>query len=167
MNLQFVQVEKYLINATYWNYDLYNTQDYKDNWNLENFSLLGPNRISRHIDIAARPYPRFSSAEPILLFFDLKTKYCVIILKGPVVEAPTIIYVPHKLHYSPNFKIWATSNKFQWDNENQLLNWWPDKRQTFNQIIITPAVDNVDVSILPEMAKNLIDKIVFSTQLPV
>jgi len=166
MDLQFIQVEKYLINATYWNYDLYNTQDYKDNWNMENFSLLGPNRIMRHIDIAARPYPSFSSAEPILLSFDLKTKYCVIILKGHVVEAPTIIYVPHNLHYSPNFKIWATSNKFEWDNENQLLNWWPDKEQIFNQIIITPTVNNVDVSILPEMAKNLMDKVVFSTQLP-
>ena len=166
MDLQFIQVEKYLINATYWNYDLYNTQDYNDNWNMENFSLLGPNRIMRHIDIAARPYPSFSSAEPILLSFDLKTKYCVIILKGHVVEAPTIIYVPHNLHYSPNFKIWATSNKFEWDNENQLLDWWPDKEQILNQIIITPTVTNVDVSILPEMAKNLMDKLVFSTQLP-
>jgi hypothetical protein len=166
MDLQFVQAEKYIMNATYWNYDLYNTQDYKDNWNLENFSLLGPNRILRHGDIAARPYPTFSSAEPILLFFDLKTKYCAIILKGHVVEAPTIIYVPYKLHYSPNFRIWATSNTFEWDNENQLLSWWPDNGQIFNQIIITPAVNNVDVSILPEMAKNLMDKVVFSTQLP-
>jgi len=166
MDLQFNQVEKYLINATYWNYDLYNTLEYKDNWNLENFSLLGPNRILRHIDIAARPYPILGSAEPILLFFDTKTKYCVIILKGHVVEAPTVIYVPHKLHYSPSFKIWATSNKFEWDSENQLLNWWPDKEQIFNQIIITPSVNNVDVSILPEMAKNLMDKVLFSRRVP-
>ena len=55
-----------------WNYDLYNTVDDRDNWNLENFSLLGPKRIPRHIDITARPYPKYSSAEPYLLFFDLK-----------------------------------------------------------------------------------------------
>ncbi len=60
MDLQFQQVEAHLLNATYWNYDLYNTVDDRDNWNLENFSLLGPKRIPRHIDITARPYPKYS-----------------------------------------------------------------------------------------------------------
>ena len=31
MDLQFQQVEAYLLNSTYWNYDLYNTVDHKDN----------------------------------------------------------------------------------------------------------------------------------------
>ena len=53
MDLQYQQVEAHLLNSTYWNYDLYNTVDQKDNWNLENFSLLGPERKPRHIDIAA------------------------------------------------------------------------------------------------------------------
>ena len=44
MDLQYQQVEAHLLNSTYWNYDLYNTVDQKDNWNLENFSLLGPER---------------------------------------------------------------------------------------------------------------------------
>jgi hypothetical protein len=66
----------------------------KDFWNLENFSLLGPNRIARHIDIVARVYPRYSSGEPVLVFFDLKTKYGGVILKSPIVEAPTVIYIP-------------------------------------------------------------------------
>ena len=26
MNLQFIQIETFLLNSTYWNYDLYNTQ---------------------------------------------------------------------------------------------------------------------------------------------
>ena len=69
MNLQFVQIETFLLNSTYWNYDLYNTREGKDNWNLENFSLLGPNRTPRNLDIVARPYPIRSSAEPNLLFF--------------------------------------------------------------------------------------------------
>jgi hypothetical protein len=30
MDLQFIQIEQYLLNATYWNYDLYNTEEYKD-----------------------------------------------------------------------------------------------------------------------------------------
>ena len=167
MDLQFIQIEQHLLNATYWNYDLYNTEEYKDNWNLENFSLLGPNRIARHEDIVARVYTRYSSGEPVLLFFDLKTKYGGVILKSPIVEAPTIIYIPHKIHYNPTFKVWATSNRFEWDNENQLLSWWPDKNEPSNQIIITPVVHDLDSSNLPEMAKNLISKTTFSTELPV
>jgi hypothetical protein len=57
LNLQFNQIEAFLLNATLWNYDLYNTEEGKDNWNLENYSLLGPNRKPRNIDIVARPYP--------------------------------------------------------------------------------------------------------------
>ena len=90
MDLQYQQVEAYLLNSTYWNYDFYNTVDQNDNWNLENFSLLGPERKPRHIDIVTRPYPEYSCAEPHLLFFDLKSKYCVIVLKGLAVEAPTL-----------------------------------------------------------------------------
>jgi hypothetical protein len=44
LNLQYVQIERFLLNATLWNYDLYNTEEGKDNWNFENYSLLGPNR---------------------------------------------------------------------------------------------------------------------------
>jgi Cellulase (glycosyl hydrolase family 5) len=167
MDLQFIQIEQHLLNATYWNYDLYNTEEYKDNWNLENFSLLGPNRITRHIDLVARVYPRYSSGEPVLLFFDLRTKYAGVVLKSPIVEAPTIIYIPHKIHYNPTFKVWATSNRFDWDNDNQFLSWWPDKNQPSNQIIITPAVHDLDSSNLPEMSKNLVSKTSFSMELPV
>jgi Cellulase (glycosyl hydrolase family 5) len=166
MDLQFRQVEEYLLNATYWNYDLYNTREYKDNWNFENFSLLGPNRIARNIDIVARTYPRYSSAEPVLVFFDLKTKYSVITLKGDIVEAPTIIYIPYKIHYIPSFKVWASSSRLEWDNENQLLSWWPDKNKDLNQIIITPVINDLDISLLPDMARNLIGKLTFGAELP-
>jgi len=75
-----------------WNYYLSNTEEYKDNWNLENFSLLGPTRIARH-------------SEPVILFFDLKTKYGGVILKSPIVEY-TIIYISDKIQYNRTFKVW-------------------------------------------------------------
>ena len=106
MNLQFVQIETFLLHSTYWNYDLYNTREDKDNWNLENFSLLGPNRTPRNLDIVACPYPIRSLAEPKLLFFDIETKHCVVILKGPLVDAPTVIFIPYKRHFTPKFEVW-------------------------------------------------------------
>ena len=159
LNLQFEQIEAHLLNSTYWNYDLYHTQDGKDNWNLENYSLLGPNRTHRDLDVVARPYPMRSSAEPVLLFFDIKSKYAVLILKGKVVEAPTIIYIPFNLHYAPEFTVWASTGKqIEWDKENQLLYWHPAKELTLNQIIIGSS-KSLDASVLPEEARNLVSKV--------
>ena len=158
LNLHFEQIEAHLLNATIWNYDLYNTQEGKDNWNLENFSLLGPNRTPRNLDVVARPYPMRSSAEPVLLFFDIKSKYATIILKGKAVEAPTVIYIPFKIHYAPEFSVWATSNQIKWDKDNQLLYWYPAKEKTLNQLIIGKG-RNLDASMLPKEARDLASEV--------
>ncbi len=159
LNLNYEQIEAHLLNATIWNYDLYHTKEGKDNWNLENFSLLGPNRTPRNLDAVARPYPMRSSAEPVLLFFDIESKYATIILKGKVVEAPTVIYIPFNIHYAPEFSVWATTSKqIKWDKDNQLLYWYPAKELTLNQIIIGKS-RNLDTSILPKEARDLASEI--------
>jgi uncharacterized membrane protein HdeD (DUF308 family) len=159
LNLNFEQIEAHLLNSTLWNYDLYHTKEGKDNWNLENFSLLGPNRVPRNLDVVARPYPMRSSAEPVLLFFDIESKYATIILEGKVVEAPTVIYIPFKIHYAPEFTVWATTSKqIEWDKDNQLLYWYPAKERTVNQIIIGKS-RNLDTSKLPKQAKDLASKV--------
>jgi hypothetical protein len=159
LNLEYEQIEAYLLNATLWNYDLYHTKEGKDNWNLENYSLLGPSRTPRNLDAVARPYPMRSSAEPVLLFFDIESKYATIILKGKVVDAPTVIYIPFNLHYAPEFTVWATTSKqIEWDKDNQLLYWYPAKELTLNQIIIGKS-RNLDTSILPKQAKDLASEV--------
>jgi Glycoside hydrolase family 5 C-terminal domain len=160
MDLQFTQIETHLLSATYWNYDFYNTEQNKDNWNLENFSLLGPNRTPRNLDIVARPYPLYSSGEPQLLSFSLASLYCIIILKAPIVDAPTVIYIPYNIHYNPIFKIWATSDRVEWTAEQQLLYWYPNKDKPLNQIIITPPGD-LDKSLLPDQSKSLLEHLNF------
>ena len=160
INLHFIQIEKYLINATYWNYDLYHTAEGKDNWNLEDYSILGPNRTHRNLDVMARPYPIRSSAEPTLLFFDIESKYSAIILKGAVVDAPTIIYIPYHFHYSPEFRVWATSKEMNWDKENQLLYWYPSRDQSLNQLIVGKE-RSIDGTILPERCKSLLERTTF------
>ncbi|HEY7110047.1 MAG TPA: cellulase family glycosylhydrolase [Nitrososphaeraceae archaeon] len=155
LDLQFDQIEAFLLNSTLWNYDLYNTEDGKDNWNFENYSLLGPNRKPRNIDVVARPYPMRSSAEPTFLYFDIESKYACIILKGKVVsEEPTVVYIPYDIHYSPEFTVWATSNELKWDKENHLLYWYPSKDQPYNQIIIGKTRE-LDIKKLPEQSRSL------------
>jgi hypothetical protein len=161
MDLQFKQIEDFLLNSAYWNFDLYNTKDEKDNWNLENFSLLDSNRDPRNFDIVARPYPICSSAKPKLLSFDLKSKYATIMLEGQIQkEKPTIIYIPVKYHY-PIFRIWATSPEIQWIKLEQLLYWYPDKNKQLNQIIIGPDQD-LDINLLSDQSRELLNETIYT-----
>jgi hypothetical protein len=167
INLHYVQIESFLLNSTYWNYDLYNTTEGKDNWNLENFSLLGPGRRPRNADVIARPFPLRSSARPILLFFDIESTYATLLLEGSVVDAPTIMYIPYDYHYSPEFRVWATSKEIEWDGQNQLLIWYPAKDQTLNQIIVAKERSNkVDIERLPKRARDSVEKTTFVNTFP-
>lgn len=154
MNEQYKYVEENLLNATYWNYDFYNTEKDHDNWNLEDFSILGPRRQPRNDDIIARPYPVRSSAEPKLLTFDLNTKLCVMMF-GDLVESShdTIIYIPYDFHYKNGFEVRATSNNMRFDMENNLLFWGLSNSQK-HQIIICPP-KSFDVGTLPDDAQNV------------
>jgi uncharacterized membrane protein HdeD (DUF308 family) len=164
LDLQYDQIEALLLNATIWNYDLYNTEEGKDNWNYENYSLLGPDRTPRNVDAVARPYPMRSSAEPSLIFFDIDSKYASIVLKGKVVtDEPTIIYIPFDIHYSPEFTVWATSNELKWDKVNNLLYWYPAKDQDYNQVVIGKGkLVKLETKDLPEQSKELATKTIFS-----
>jgi uncharacterized membrane protein HdeD (DUF308 family) len=163
LDLQYDQIEAFLLNATIWNYDLYNTEEGKDNWNYENYSLLGPDRKPRNVDAVARPYPMRSSAEPTLIFFDIDSKYASIVLKGKVVtDEPTIIYIPFDIHYSPEFTVWATSNELKWDKVNNLLYWYPAKDQDYNQVVIGKGkLVKLETKVLPEQSKELASKTIF------
>jgi hypothetical protein len=147
INLQYIQVESQLLNSTYWNYELYNTKDGKDNWNLENFSVLGPQRKPRHLDLVTRPYPLLSSAKPTFLSFDAKDKHFVLILEGRVVveeDAPTVIYVPRNTHYPRGFYLWSTTpskESVEWDAKDQLLYWNPSTDSNLNALVIAGRED--------------------------
>jgi hypothetical protein len=165
LDLQYNQIEAFLLNATIWNYDLYNTEEGKDNWNYENYSLLGPDRKPRNVDAISRPYPMRSSAEPTLIFFDIDSKYAAIILKGKVVtEEPTVIFIPFDIHYSPEFTVWATSNELKWDKVNNLLYWYPAKNQDYNQLVIGKGkLVKLETEVLPQQSKELASKTIYNS----
>lgn len=162
LSIALDQIESNFLKFTIWNYNLYNTEEYKDNWDYENFSLLGPNRKPRNLDVVARPYPMRSSAEPYLVFFDSYSKHTSIMLKGKVCEAPTIIYIPYDMHYSPEFTVLATSSEMKWDKNNFLLHWYPAKNQEIHQIIIAPS-RKYDVEVLPSSVNDMVSKTTFTS----
>ena len=157
MDLQYSQVEERLLNATYWNYDLYNSEEGKDNWNGQDFSLLGPGRSPRNLDIVARPYPMRSSAKPERVFFDLETKNAAFVFGGPVSDAPTVIYVPALNYPGKEFEVRATTaaSSVAWDEANQLLYWYPDRTAAQNQLILSP-IGRFDARVLPTESRSLL-----------
>jgi hypothetical protein len=162
MDMQYKQIEVQLLNATYWNYDLYNSKSEGDNWNHEDNSLLGPDHIPRNMDIITRPYPMRSSAKPKLIAFDLASKNAAIILEGPLEsDAPTVIFVPRKIHYSgADFEVRATSRSILWDEANSLLFWIPDPALAKNQLLISP-LGHFNPNAIPAESRTLLNQIAF------
>ena len=155
VDLSFQQIEANFLHATWWNFDLYNSESFGDHWNQEDFSFLGPDRIPRNWDRFARPYPLRSSATPQLLWFDAQSKNFALTLSGQPVGAPTMIFIPQYLQYSTGFELRATSATVQWDEKRQMLAWWPDPQQAEHAIILSPA-QGFNSDVLPARAKELL-----------
>jgi len=168
MELQYKEVEDKLLNSTYWDYDLYTREHVvamvdgsvvrwtDENWNLENFSILGANRSPANTDIVARCYPMRSSAQPLVVSFDSANAHCSIVLQGSAVAAPTVIFVPFSAHYSDSgFEVRSTSEEVRWDEGRGLLYWIPDPDLDRNLIILSPEGEFTP-SALPIESKQLL-----------
>ena len=162
VDLSFQQIEAQFLNATYWHFDLYNSETDGDHWNTENFSVLGPDRMPRNWDLFARPYPLRSAAPPQLLWFDAQSKNFVLILSGPPVGAASVLYIPQGLQYSTGFDVRSTSPTLQWDETRQLLAWAPDPQQTQHAIVISPP-GGLNTEVLPERARQILSALPFFT----
>jgi endoglycosylceramidase len=100
MDWQYEAVENALVSATYWNVNLYNTPESLDGFMREDFSLLGPDRVPRNLDVACRPYVLAASAEPTHQHFNLRTKEYHLVLTGTPINEPTVIYLPTSQEHS-------------------------------------------------------------------
>jgi hypothetical protein len=114
MHWHFEAVERALVSSTYWNVNLYNTTKERDGFMREDFSLIDENHEPRNLDIATRPYPIASSAKPVRMSFNDRTKIFDLVLHGKPTKAETVIFLPysqkpHKYvpaHFSGGFKVY-------------------------------------------------------------
>ena len=150
MDWQFESVEHALINATYWNVNLYNTLSERDGFMREDFSLLGPGLEPRNLDIATRPYVMAASAEPVLMQFNARTKEFQLVLKGKSITddtgagIPTLLYVPaiklhplQPIHYNGEFDI-RYNGELNFHFEANRLEIMLDPRLELHEIVIRP-----------------------------
>jgi len=154
---QYRAVEANLLHATYWNYDFYSRRrpdgGADENWNEENLSLLGPEG-PQNLDLAARPYPMRSSARLERVWFDFASRHAAIVLSGVPVSAPTVVFVPHRVHYAGvGFEVRATGSRpIEFDGERGLLSWWPDGDAGPHLLVLSPA-GGFDAQVLPPEAR--------------
>ncbi len=144
MNWQFEAVEQALVSATYWNVNLYNTEELRDGFMREDFSLAGHNMKMRNLDVATRPYVQSAAAKPLHSHFNIRTKEFELVLRGKTMNTPTVIYLPEKrlhplqpVHYEDGFRV-EYAGAFQFHCENNQLSLQLDPALELHEIVLRP-----------------------------
>ena len=144
MNWQFEAVEQALVNATYWNVNLYNTEEHNDGFMREDFSLIGFDHKIRNLDVATRPYVQAASAEPVHSHFNARTKEFQLVLRGKPSDAPTVIYLPEKklhpfqpVHYPNGFSMKYNGDSPHYQLKENCIQFSLDSKSHLHEFMIT------------------------------
>ncbi len=120
-----------------WCYSPENTFENGDGWNLEDFSIVGPDLKPRGHLAFARPYARATSGRKIAARFHSPYEYLepekgkpspvgefVLEMEGKETDAPTEIFVP-RVQYPRGFYVTVSDGHCYYDDKRQLLTWYP------------------------------------------
>jgi hypothetical protein len=123
-------VEQNLLSCTIWNYTPDNSNRRGDQWNGEDFSIYSPDQRGGPEDAGsggravrgfARPYPRATAGEPLLLRFDLARRSFLFEFRhDPGVGSPTEIFVP-VVQYPRGYRVWLSDGDCEKMPDRQLL----------------------------------------------
>lgn len=149
MHWHYEAIERSAVHATYWNVNLYNTEETRDGFMQEDFSLLDHRLEPRNLDLAVRPYPLASSAEPVHIHYNDHSHSFELVLKGGTSNGPTVIYLPYTpdalghmpAQYREGFKVYydgaaANGTRAQFLPEANQLHVWLDPMIEEHRIMI-------------------------------
>lgn len=150
MHWQFEAVEQAVVHATYWNVNLYNTPETRDGFMLEDFSLIGHKGTPRNLDLACRPYPIASSAEPVSIQYNDHSHSFELRLYGEPTSEATVIYLPYSRtnEYAPapyreGFKVYYGFELI----DNVRAEFLPESNQL--HIWLDPTINDHHIAIVP------------------
>jgi hypothetical protein len=119
-----------LLNAVHWNYTPDNTNQWGDQWNLEDFSVFSRdqqtdpsdmNSGGRAIPGFCRPHFVHVAGSPRQMKFALRNRTFLFEWDAdPSVEAPTILYLPH-IHYPQGFVAHLSEGQVEATSDSQLI----------------------------------------------
>ncbi len=131
-------LEENLIHSTLWNYSPENTKERGENWNQEDFSVLGPDQQPRGTAAYNRVSPRFTSGRLVSFNYISPLEYVeprdgvptpvrefTMEMMGLETNAPTEIYVP-KEYFTDGFFVYLSDGRCAYDDTRGILYWYPD-----------------------------------------
>jgi hypothetical protein len=151
--------EKLNLSRLHWCVSPENSYDNGEGWNLEDFSVIDPDLKPRATVAFVRPYARSTSGKMITSHFysplhpqdpekgePLPVGEYYLEMEGKETDAPTEIFVPDR-QYPKGFYVWLSDGYSYFDNQRQLLTWYPvnDAPGTTHTIRILPPRPKADV----------------------
>ncbi len=131
--------EELNISNMVWCWSPENSHEYGEGWDLEDFSIVGPELKPRGEYAYVRPYARATSGELVQSRFygpygyldpekgeALPTGEFYMEMKSKEVDAATELFVP-VLQYPTGFYVWVSDGRCYYDDARQLLHWYPDE----------------------------------------
>ena len=104
--------------VTLWNYTADNTNQWGDQWNLEDFSIFSrdqhnDNNGGRAVRGFCHPYARKTAGRPVKMSFNRKKgKFMIVFEADATIKAPTEIYVP-SVQYPHGVRVTVTGGRFE------------------------------------------------------
>ncbi len=130
LNIYYNALDANLLNCTQWNYTTDNTNQWGDQWNLEDLSIFSKDQRIDPEDInsggKAIPgfcRPRFINCAgiPLKMVFNIKTGQFTFEFDGDTsIKAPTVLYIP-KIQYPNGFNIELSKGLILEKEEDQIV----------------------------------------------
>ncbi len=137
LDRSFRAMESNQLSYTLWNYTADNDNAHGDQWNGEDLSIFSKsqqknaneiNSGGRALKAAIRAYPYKIAGEPIEYFFDMNDgEFYLKFNATKSISAATEIFIP-KYHFGRGFEVLHSDGKLEFDKENDLLLFYPEKQ---------------------------------------
>jgi hypothetical protein len=123
LTMNYDALDFHLLNSTLWNYTADNTNQWGDQWNLEDLSIFSRDQQDnetnggRAVEGFCRPYARKTAGKPVKMSFNRKKgRFSFVFDADAAVEAPTEIYVP-SIQYPHGATVTVTGGRFEKTDE--------------------------------------------------
>jgi hypothetical protein len=121
LSMNYDALDSLLLHSTLWNYTADNTNQWGDQWNLEDLSIFSRDQKNsddisnggRAIKGFCRPYARRTAGTPLHMSFDSKKgRFLFGFEADPAISEPTEIFVPG-IQYPEGITVTVTNGQFQ------------------------------------------------------
>lgn len=130
LTMYYNALDANLLHSTQWNYTADNTNEWGDQWNLEDLSIFSTSQINNPKEINSggravkgfcRPHYIRCAGIPLKMEFSIKDGLFFFEFDGDVsIKEPTLIYVP-KIHYQNGFDVKVSEGKVFKEEDKQTV----------------------------------------------